>query len=378
MAHRTFRDLVSEYDLLAPLERASTIPANWYRDRRVAQAEASCVFGASWQCVARADQIAEPGQFVSTEISGEPILVVRGADCHLRGFFNVCRHHAAAVATAPCGSASVFKCPYHGWTYGLDGTLRGAPDFSAVQDFDPASYGLAPVLAEQWQQFVFVNLDLGAPTLDSYVGDFAFRAASLGLTELRFVERREYELKCNWKVFVDNYLDGGYHVPYVHKALNSVLDYRQYTVETAGRACLQSSPVDSASAVDESLGRTRRGAAYYFWFYPNFMLNWYEGVLDTNLVLPAGIDRTRVIFDFYFGPEFDEEAARNSIAVSEHIQDEDVAICEAVQRGLGSRAYSTGRLSVRREAGEHLFHRLLANDLRRAAELLPAQALSPE
>jgi choline monooxygenase len=169
-------------------------------------------------------------------------------------------------------------------------------------------------------------------------------------------------------VYVDNYLDGGYHVPHLHKGLNSVLDYAHYTIENGRHYCLQSSPM-VASDEDMQVAATRTGdRAWYFWIYPNFMINAYQGVMDTNLVLPLGPDRCRVVFDFYFADV--SEAAREyndaSVATSEKVQDEDVAICESVQRGLGSRAYGAGRLSVRREAGEHLFHRLLAGDVRRA------------
>src|SRR6185369_12084319 len=170
-------------------------------------------------------------------------------------------------------------------------------------------------------------------------------------------------------VFVDNYLDGGYHIPYLHKGLDSVLDYSSYTIENGARYCLQSSPVVVEGAEAET-GAVRTGErALYFWLHPNFMVNWYEGVMDTNLVLPRGVDQTEVIFDFYF-PDVASEAARArnhaSIAVGQRIQDEDVGICRSVQRGLTSRAYRAGRLSVRREAGEHLFHRLLYADLIRA------------
>jgi choline monooxygenase len=180
------------------------------------------------------------------------------------------------------------------------------------------------------------------------------------------MERRHYTFDCNWKVFVDNYLDGGYHIPYLHKGLDSVLDYSRYRIENGERFCLQSSPMVRVWA-EAQTGEVRRGdRALYYWIYPNFMINWYEGVMDTNLVLPCGVDRTEVIFDFYF-PEVSTEAReRNtaSINVGQRIQDEDTAICKSVQRGLTSRAYVAGRLSVRREAGEHLFHRLLYADLK--------------
>jgi choline monooxygenase len=179
------------------------------------------------------------------------------------------------------------------------------------------------------------------------------------------MERRRYTLDCNWKVFVDNYLDGGYHVPHLHKGLDSVLDYSEYAIEIGERYCLQTSPMVSVG--DESrIGAVRTGdRASYYWIYPNFMINAYRGAMDTNLVIPRGVDRTDVIFDFYFADVSDAARARNlaSIEVSEQIQDEDVAICVSVQRGLRSHAYDAGRLSVRREAGEHLFHRLLHADL---------------
>jgi choline monooxygenase len=149
-----------------------------------------------------------------------------------------------------------------------------------------------------------------------------------------------------------------------------VLDYSQYTIETGERFCLQSSPVSSEGAEPET-GSVRRGErARYYWVYPNFMINCYEGVCDTNLVIPRGVERTEVVFDFYFADVSEAARERNlaSVEVAERIQAEDVAICQAVQRGLASRAYRAGRLSVRREAGEHLFHRLLDADLKASLE----------
>jgi choline monooxygenase len=191
-----------------------------------------------------------------------------------------------------------------------------------------------------------------------------FRA--LQLPRLRFLERRRYVLQCNWKVFVDNYLDGGYHVPHLHKGLDSVLDYPRYTIENGTRHCLQTSPMVSDRAEEETRVVRKGDHALYYWIYPNFMINWYEGMMDTNWVIPRAVDRTEVIFDFYFADVSDGARERNeaSIRVGERIQEEDVAICHSVQRGLSCRAYRAGRLSVRREAGEHLFHRLLAADLK--------------
>ncbi len=363
----SIEQILSSYDDHAPLARASTIPSAWYVDARIAELERLSVFSKTWQLVARTEQVEVPGQFVSTTVAGEPIVVVRGNDEVLRAFYNVCRHHAAAVVTQPCGQASLLHCPYHGWNYGLDGSLKGMPEFDGVENFDRAQNGLVPIRVETWECFVFINLDQDAAPLTDFLGGLVPRVAPLGISKLHYFDRRTYNINCNWKVFVDNYLDGGYHVPHLHKGLNSVLDYKQYTIENEDRYCLQSSPM-VASTEDAATGAARKGdRAWYFWQHPNLMINCYDGYMDTNLVIPIDVDHCTVIFDFYFRDISDASREYNeqSVNVGNRVQEEDLGICEDVQRGLKSRAYRAGRLSVRREAGEQLFHRLLAADLKR-------------
>jgi choline monooxygenase len=362
----TVAEIVASYDAKAPIAEAWTIPAPWYVDERIAELERQTVFSRTWQVMGRVDQVEKQGQFVAATVADEPIVAVRGNDGVLRAFYNVCRHHAAAVLTEPCGQASLLRCPYHGWNYGLDGSLKGMPEFDGVKNFERQDNGLVPVQVETWEQFVFVNLDPQAAPLSEFLGGLVKRVAPLGLSKLRHFATKTYDIHCNWKVFVDNYLDGGYHVPHLHKALSSVLDYKQYTIETEDRYCLQSSPMVSSDE-DAATGATRKGdRAWYFWLHPNFMFNCYEGYLDTNLVIPLDVDHCRVVFDFYFSDVSEAARAYNeqSVAVGNRVQDEDLGICESVQRGLKSRAYRAGRLSARREAGEHLFHRLLAADLK--------------
>ena len=356
-------EIIDAYDPGRPLANAATIPSAWYLDERIAGLERRTVFASSWQLVGPVDRVREAGQYVTAEIAGEPLVVVRGRDGALRGFFNVCRHHAAAVCPQPSGQASALKCPYHGWTYSLEGELKGVPEFDGVRDFDRSQNGLIPVRLETWENFAFICLDQKSTGLASSLADLPKRIEPLALGNLRFFQRRCYDLACNWKVFVDNYLDGGYHVPHIHKGLGSVLNYAEYRIENASRYCVQSSPIDTAGGEADTAAVRAGRMAYYYWVYPNFMLNWYEGIMDTNLVVPLAVDRCRVTFDFYFADSVSDR--EKSIAVSERIQQEDIDICESVQRGLGSRAYDVGRLSVRREAGEHLFHRLLHADLSR-------------
>ena len=361
------KEIIETYNPDAPLAEALTPPSSWYVDPRILELERSTVFTRSWQTVGRADQVREPGQYITCELSREPILVIRGNDGVLRGFFNVCRHHAATVMTKPEGRTEILRCPYHGWTYNLDGALIVTPEFAGVHNFDRSANGLIPLQTALWEGLVFVKLSPEGPSLEGFLGvDLTQQIHRLSLEKLRWMERRTYMLNCNWKVFVDNYLDGGYHVPRIHRGLNSVLDPAKYTIETGERFCLQSSPISTVKP-DEQTAAVRKGDhAFYYWIYPNLMINWYEGVMDTNLICSRGVDRTEVIFDFYFADTSKTSRERNlaSIAVSERIQAEDVAICESVQRGLVSRAYTAGRLSVRREAGEHLFHRLLYTDLK--------------
>ena len=198
-----------------------------------------------------------------------------------------------------------------------------------------------------------------------FLGPFLERTQDLGLDKLHFAARKEYELGCNWKVFVDNFQDGGYHVNTVHPGLASALDYSQYRTENLGHCGVQSAPMKASD--DAAVGKVRTGHAYYWWIFPNLMVNLYSGVMDTNLVLPLGPDRCRVIFDFYF-PNIEGAENRkyiaDSVAIADQVQQEDMDICAEVQRGLKSASYRTGRFSVKRETGGYYFHQMLAKYLR--------------
>src|SRR5215468_5684596 len=366
---RTLSSLLSLYNPSNPLDKAWTIPSPWYFDPGIVRLEHEAVFAANWQVAGRTDQVAKKGDFFTADLAGEPIVVTRGEDGILRAFYNVCRHHAAAVVTEAQGCARNFRCPYHGWTYGNDGALKGMVEFEGVCDFDRSKNGLVQIPVDTWENFVYVNLNGQADSLQNFLGKVPELVAPLQLAKkLKYFDRRIYTVQCNWKVYVDNYLDGGYHVPHAHKGLSSVIEYTSYTIENFEHSCLQSSPLSSDSKSKKDVAATRQGRAFYLWVYPNFMINAYEGVMDTNLVLPLADDKCAVVFDYYFSDVSKKAAAhhRASIKLSEEVQDEDMAICDAVQQGLASRAYVAGRLSVRREAGEHLFHRLLHADLSRS------------
>jgi choline monooxygenase len=355
--------LLDAFDPTLPLERAHTIPNSWYFDPELAELERRTAF-AGWQAAGRLDQLDGAGSYFTADVAGEPVAVLRDGDGVLRALHNVCRHRAAPVLTEPCGTATKLRCRYHGWTYDLTGRLRGAPEFEGVADFCREDFGLKPMIVDTWGPTVWVHAVGPALPLADYLDALPQRTQGLGIEKLRWHSRRTYDLACNWKVYVDNYLDGGYHINYVHPALAGVIDYSKYHTDLYAHANVQVSPLKPADD-GAVVGAVRTGEnAYYWWVFPNFMVNLYDGVMDTNLVLPLGPERCRVVFDFYFAEGTTEEFIGPSLDVAERVQQEDVGICEEVQRGLHSRSFVTGRFSVRRENGGYHFHQLLANTLR--------------
>lgn len=355
-----------DFDPTLPLEQARTPPAWWYFSPQLATLEADRIFARCWQPAARIDQVSEPGDFVTATVAGEPIVVVRGEDGAVRCFSNVCRHRAAIVATQEVGRCRRFRCRYHGWTYDLEGRLRGMPEFEPAAGFDVEGDGLPQFACQTWGFYVWVNLAPSPPPLVQYLAPMPERTEALLAEPLVWGARRVYDLECNWKVFVDNFQDGGYHVNTVHPSLAGAIDYRSYRTEMYDHTAVQISPLREAS--DERIRDLRSGdSAYYWWMFPNFMLNLYSGVADAHWVEPLGPERCRIVMDWFFPPDRLPEKdawARESLAVSHEIQVEDVAICEEVQRGLRSRTFDKGWYSVKREAPVYHFHRLLYRYLR--------------
>jgi len=344
------------------LSHAATIPSSCYTDPASLPVERDTIFARTWQLVGREEQVAAPGSYFTAEVAGEPLLVVKGADGRVRALSNVCRHRAGPVARG-VGTCGAFRCGYHGWSYALDGRLMNTPEFDGVADFDRESVALPGFRVETWLGLVFVNLDADAPSLSESLEDLPATLAGRGLEEMRLAARKDWTVDCNWKVYVDNYLEG-YHIPIVHPGLMKELDYARYETETRGTYSLQRAPIKERA--DARIRRDPRyddGDALYYWIYPNLMLNVYPDNYSTNLIVPLGLDRTLTVFEWFLrDPERPgvAETIRQTIEFSDEIQREDIAICEAVQKGLGSRTYETGRFSVRRESGVHHFHRLYA------------------
>lgn len=349
---------VNGYAPTTDLARATTIPARWYLDPGMLDLERTQVFGRTWQPVGLAGKVSQPGTYFSCEIAGEPVVVTRAKDGVLRAFSNVCRHRASIVADGE-GKAATLRCPYHGWTYGLDGRLLACPEFEGVLDWDKSTVCLPGFRVETWGPYVFVNQGGAAPPIAEVFGDIPAEAAKIGcaVEQLEFAERREYVIHCNWKVYIDNYLEG-YHLPAAHPGLFRELDYAQYRVDTHRYYSSQYAPIrPPRPGLDKRRYASDGLNALYYWIFPNFMLNVYPDNLSSNIIVPLGPDRTLTIFEWFSYPGASVQA--EAIAFSDEIQQEDIRICEAVQKGLHSRTYSTGRFSVKRENGVHHFHLLL-------------------
>jgi phenylpropionate dioxygenase-like ring-hydroxylating dioxygenase large terminal subunit len=372
------------------IARAWSVPAPFYTEPSVLALEQERIFGRTWQVVGHCHQLVKPGDFFTTELLGEPLLLVRAAAGELRGFYNVCRHRAGPPAVG-CGSRKLFRCGYHGWTYGLDGSLISAPEFEGQSDFRPEQFSLVPVRSEEWFNLIFVNLDPNAQPLLKGLGELPKQTEGFKFVEtllatsppegplpetlqatslqgMRLFQRRNYEMKCNWKTYVDNYIEG-YHLPSVHPGLNRELDYNAYTVETYARHVRQFSPIRGAQPGDATPRRYQDArenlTTDYFWIFPNWMLNCYPDNVSLNIVMPLGPERSLAIFEWYvLEKDLDSKVASDSVEFSHQIQVEDIAICETVQKNLHSRSYNRGRYSVKQEKGVHAFHRMYAEAMR--------------
>lgn len=348
------------------LAQAETLPSWWYTDPRMLALEKERIFYKTWQPVGRVDQVRRAGDYFACEVVGQPLVISRGTDGRLRGFYNVCMHRAGPVAIGQ-GNRKSLQCKYHGWTYDLEGRLMKAPEFEGVKNWNREDVCLASVRVEEWGPWVFVNLDPHAAPMSETYG--LIQAEILGkgfdLSQMSLIERRDYVIDCNWKVYVDNYLEG-YHLPIAHPGLFKELDYDQYRVDTFRFHSSQYAPIrsaDNGEVRDRRYVRTDAEAqALYYWIFPNVMLNVYMDNTSINIILPLDHERTLTIFEWYFqqpGTGEGWDSMQQIIAFSDQIQQEDIEICVNVQKGLKSNVYKQGRFSALRENGVHHFQSLV-------------------
>jgi len=350
------------------IRRAHTPPGWMYSDPAVLTAARELVFAPSWQLVADTSRIKVPGQvYPFTLLEGlldEPLLLTRDREDRVHCLSNVCTHRGTCVVEG-AGVENVLRCRYHGRRFGLDGRFQFMPEFEGVEDFPSPRDDLARVPFGDWGPFVFASVAPEA-ALEAVLAPITQRCSFLPIGEAVFdpARSRDYVMRANWALYVDNYLEG-FHIPYVHAGLSAALDYGEYRTELFDWCTLQL----GVGATDEDAFEVPAGhpdhgrhiAAYYFWIFPNTMLNFYPWGVSVNVVRPLGVDRTKVSFlSYVLDPSRLEHGAG---AALDRVEREDEAIVESVQQGLRSRLYSRGRYSPAREQGVHHFHRLLAERL---------------
>ena len=350
------------------ITRAHTLPGRAYCDPAIYESARERVFRPSWQFVGDTQTVRVPGQVAPlTLLEGcldEPILLTRDREDRLHCMSNVCTHRGTIL----CEHGGIEKslvCRYHGRRFDLDGTFRHMPEFEKAVGFPSEKDNLPRVAFERWGPFLFASLAPRAPLAD-VIGPMRERLAWLPLDLFRFdaARSRDYLVRCNWALYVENYLEG-FHVPFVHASLNESIDFGAYTTELFRYSNLQLGIVRPGEPVFEfpagAPDAGRRVGAYYWWLFPNTMFNFYPWGLSINVVRPLGVDRTRVSFLSYVGDA--SKLEQGAGAGLDRVEREDEAVVEAVQRGVRARLYDRGRYSPTREQGVHHFHRLLAASL---------------
>jgi len=343
---------------------ATTIDASFYRDEAAYTLVRERVFARSWQWIGDTCDVAEPGSLSPREMLAgcldEPLLLARDGAGTLRCLSNVCTHRGNLLVKAPCRAEQI-RCGYHSRRFDLEGRMTFMPEFAGAKNFPSPADHLPQVPFGTWGDLAFAAVEPAAP-LDAFLGDMKARLGWLPLERFRAdpSRNRDFEIAAHWALYVENYLEG-LHIPFIHAGLNQVLDFGSYTSELYRYANLQLAPArDGELAFElppESPDHGRRIAAYYWWVFPNLMLNFYPWGLSLNLIQPQGPARTRIAFRAYVWDESKLDAGAGSSLDRVELEDEEVV--QAVQRGVRSRWYRHGRYSPSREQGVHHFHKLL-------------------
>lgn len=352
------------------ITQAHTLPSWVYSDPAAYTRARERVFASSWQFVGSTDDVKVPGASHPLDLLpgclDEPILLTRDHDDKVHCLSNVCTHRGTLLCEH-AGQGRSLTCRYHGRRFSLDGTCTHMPEFERVKGFPAATDHLPRVRFASWGKFLFASLNPGV-AFEDFVAPMRERLGWFDLHALREdpSRSREYLVQCNWALYCDNYLEG-FHIPFVHASLNEALDYGDYVTELFPGSSLQLGVSKGGEHCFDlpptSPDHGTHVGAYYWWLFPNTMINVYPWGVSVNVVEPLGVDRTRVRFISYVldASKLDGGAG----AELDRVEREDEAIVESVQRGTRASLYSRGRYSPDREQGVHHFHRMLAERLNR-------------
>jgi choline monooxygenase len=356
-------------------ERSYTLPADYYIDPAIYDREKEEIFFKSWNYAGHLSQLVEPGSYITTMVADQNIAIIRGHDGQLRAFYNVCSHRAHELLKG-CGKANIVTCPYHAWTYHLDGRLRSAIGQKKVDGFAAEEFDLKPVKLEEYAGFVFINLDQNASSLKDLAGNLAQEISSYNdnISALKFAHRLTYDIKANWKTVVDNFLEC-YHCSAAHPAFVDLVDIANYKTRTHERYSSHISPQGRADNAAYALPEGVEGNFAAWWLWPNVTFNIFPGCSNIAVlhIMPAGPETVREHFDLFFAEGTAEETKQSAIRYLDNVlQPEDIGLVESVQRGLHSRGYNQGRFMVDKERsynsehGLHHFNSLVAKAINAA------------
>jgi choline monooxygenase len=358
-----------------PLAEGWTLPAVWYSDAAVYERERERIFAGTWQYAGVAADLSSPGSFITMQAGHIPVVIVRGGDDVLRGFVNVCRHRGHLVASES-GCRETLQCPYHAWTYDLDGTLRRAPRSEREPGFDPKAFSLLPVSVDVWGPFVFVNPDPHAAPLADTLADLPELVAESGvrLETLRFHSHHEWEAEINWKVALENYLEC-YHCAVAHPGFSKLIDVHPDAYELRLRPTYTSQigPVrESALQGNGKAPYVPRGevkSSQFHHLWPNTTINIAPGPQNLSIErwVPTG-PRTMVeVTDYFFGADVSREEIDEVLEFDNQVALEDLELVKSVQAGLDSGGVPQGRVMVESEQLIADFHRRVHDALTAAS-----------
>ncbi|KAB2333275.1 aromatic ring-hydroxylating dioxygenase subunit alpha [Cytobacillus depressus] len=339
------------------LSEAYTLPSWLYTKPEVLDVEKRVIFSKTWQYAGHTSQFTKPGDYITMEVADRPIIISYGQDGELRAFYNVCTHRAAKLAEGE-GNKPVFTCPYHAWTFRLDGSLHRAPNMNGVENFNHEDYCLKTIRLEVLESFIFINLDPNAPSMSSQFPDLFQHVKKYDLASFKRVRVKETICKSNWKIGIDNYLECD-HCSIVHKALVSKLDMNQYEVAMYDNYSYQGTPLKGLTG-DFGLGQGGR----YYWLYPNTWFSFDPGPANLSIHQSIPIDHktTKYVYTTFFKTDEITKEEEELMAIDALVRKEDLDICEVVQKGLETGVFTQGRFSLT-ENCVHQFHLLLQKNL---------------
>ena len=321
-----------------------TLPSSWYTDPAYFERERWPVFGQSWVHVAYEHQLQRPGEYVTENLAGWPIFIRRSPDGRLRGFYNLCPHRAGPIVWDGEGCQANMVCRYHGWAFNPDGSLLNPRDFGGEL---PERMELTPIQVDSWRGMVFVALDPSLPPLHEWLGEFPDSIIDVPLESYRFHSRTVRSVRCNWKTYGDNFMEG-YHLPTVHPAMSRDADALNYEVRIGP---------DPRWNLHVMPPRDESTFSVFGWFWPTFAFDVFPGGFAVERWLPRGHQHSELIFEYFFAD--DASDVEGIVKFSEEVADEDARVCEHTQRNLDAGMYQHGVLSPKWEQGVAVFHQLV-------------------